>query len=117
MLKGEKLSATARAERSREATKQAMARDLLYAAILARIWPAVVMKPDPDGKSDSVKRGLVEFPYILAIDSPAGWLTWKLSPDEYEMFDWVPKREHHGETVTDKLPALTLLATDGSWTR
>lgn len=117
MKRGETLSATARAERAREATKAAIARDLLYAGILARMWPSYVMKPEPNGQSERNEYWLRAFPYILAVESPAGWLSWRLSPEEYEAFDWVPMRAHAGEKVTDRTATLLALATDGSWTR
>lgn len=118
MKRGEVLSATARAEKSRQATKNAIARELLYAGILARLWPAFVMAPDPEKlQSEREKRYLREYPYILAIESPAGWLAWRLSPEEHEAFEWVPTREHQGEKVEDRTAVLLALATDGSWTR
>jgi hypothetical protein len=117
MKRGETLSATARAERARESTKAAIARELLYAGILARIWPAYVMKPEPSGRGDRNEYWLRAFPYILAVESPAGWLSWRLSPEEYEGFEWVQKRDWKGEKVQDRTAILLALATDGSWTR
>lgn len=105
-----KLSATARAERSREATKQAIARELLYAGILARMWPAYVATGDP-------KRVNADFPYILCVDSPAGTLRWRLSEEEREMFDWIDVTDWNGEKPVDRTATLLALATDGSWTR
>lgn len=107
MKAGEKLSATARAERSREATKAAIARELLYAGILARIWPAYVAH-------SVVNTG---FPYLLCVDSPAGTLRWRLSDEEREMFDWVNVTDWNGEKPVDRTAVLLALATDGSWTR
>lgn len=114
MKRGEVLSATARAERARATTKAAMARELAYAAILARLWPSYVMKLKP--RTDSDKRWAKRLPWILGVQSPAGWLAWRLSPEEYESFRWVNERPHNGEPVDDRMPVLLMLA-DGSWTR
>lgn len=91
-----------------------MARELAYAAILARLWPSSVMKLKP--RTDSDKRWVARMPWILGVQSPAGWLAWRLSPEEYESFTWVTKREHAGELVEDRMPVLLLLAA-GDWAR
>ncbi len=104
-----KRSATERAHRSREATKAAIARELLYAGILARIWPAFVILL-PMGKTEKAEAWRAKFPYILCIESPAGWLAWKLDPEEYIAFDYLPKRKHNGERVTDRVPTLQALS-------
>jgi hypothetical protein len=106
MKADEKRSATARAERSRLATKNAIAREMAYAGILTRLWPSYVMKSKR--KSDGGW-------FILAVDSPAGLLCWKLSPEERASFEWVTERPHTTETVVDRLPTLLHLASD-SWT-
>ena len=45
MRRGETVPASVRADRSREATKQALARELAYAGILARFWPSYITEP------------------------------------------------------------------------
>jgi hypothetical protein len=104
MKRGETVSASVRAERARESAKQAIARELLYAGILARLWPSYVMQSNR--KSDDGW-------FILAVESPAGWLWWKLSPDERQAFEWLPEREHDGQIVKDRTPTLMALALDG----
>lgn len=108
MKRGETLSATARAERSREATKAAIARELLYASILARLWPAYLCEV----------HGINEdFPYLLCVQAPSGdRLTWRLSPEEYTAFEWLgPVHSNSGERAKDRTDVLLALATDGSW--
>ena len=95
------LSATARAERSREATKAAAARELLYGGTLARIWPAY---------TTNVRRPNPEYPYLLCVESPAGLLTWRLSEDEAVFFEWLPNRQNTGELAADRTPILMALA-------
>lgn len=109
MKAGSTVSATARAERSRQATKAAVAENLLYAGILARIWPSWVLVREP--RTDSERKWGV-WP-ILAVDSPAGWLTWRLSPEEEPAFDWIPRRPYAGEKIEDRTGILLALASQG----
>ena len=95
------LSATARAERSREATKAAAARELLYGGTLARIWPAYTTNDKRDNPA---------FPRLLCVESPAGLLTWRLAEDEAKFFDWLPKRQNTGQLAVDRTPVLMALA-------
>lgn len=85
-----------------------MARELAYAAILARLWPSWVMKLKP--RTDSDRRWAERLPWILGVQSPAGWLAWRLSPEEYQSFQWVTERSHNGEFVEDRMPVLLMLA-------
>lgn len=109
MKRGETLSATARAERSRESTKASIARELLHAAILAWMWPAYITTCDPRKPNDA-------FPWILCVESPAGVLRWRLSSEERQFFD-VRTQDWDGEQPVDRTAVLLALATDGSWTR
>jgi hypothetical protein len=90
-------------ERARETAKAAAGRELLYAGILARLWPSVVMQSGRESDAGW---------FILAVESPAGWLSWKLSPEERDAFEWVPMRDWHGEKVEDRTPVLLALATN-----
>lgn len=113
MKANEKLSATARAARARESTKQAIGRELLSAAVFARIWPSYVLTREPRTPSEK-KWGVW---WILAVNSPAGWLMWRLSEEERDLFDWVNHQPWKGEKLQDRTPILLALATDESWTR
>lgn len=84
MRKDTTLSASARAERSRATTRSALARELLYGAVLCRFWPAYIAPckvPNPD------------YPSVLCVKSPMGLLTWRVSPDEAMLFEHLPKRD------------------------
>lgn len=105
MRKGQSISATRRAERSRATTRIAFARELMMAGILARIWPSYTTTPPVPNES---------YPYLLCVQSPAGLLVWRLATDEYVFFqEWVPSRPRHGEMPKDRLPTLQTLAANG----
>ena len=104
MRRGETVPASVRAERSRQATKAATARELCYAGILARVWPSYItepIKPQP------------HFPFLLCVESPAGLLVWRLSDEEVVMFQYLPCRKNDGRKAEEKVPALLSLAADG----
>ncbi len=96
------LSATARAERARATALAATARELLYAGIIARLWHSYI--------SDVVN---TDFPFLLCVDSPAGLLTWRLTNEESEMFDWVERGATHLKRAIDRTPILHALAANG----
>lgn len=100
-----KMSATERMERSRAVTKSAAARELLYAGILARIWPAYLTEPLKEQPN---------FPALLCVDSPAGLLVWRLDLEELEGFSgWLEYRINPGRQAEDKFSALYALAMEG----
>ena len=104
MRRGETVPASVRADRSREATKQALARELAYAGILARFWPSYItepLKPQPG------------FPFLLCIETPAGLLAWRVTEDEIEGFKHLTCRPNDGRKAEDKVPTLLALAMDG----
>lgn len=105
MKQGAKVRATVRAKRSRQTAIAAIARELLYGGTLARVWPAyltpVIVVND-------------EYPLLLCVKSPAGLLTWRISKEEMEFFDWLDVRANSGERATDRTPILMALAEDGS---
>lgn len=106
--KGVPISATARAERSREVTKAALARELWYAAILARLWPAYIANDSRENPS---------FPHVLCVDSPAGLLTWRMSADELDLFEFLDvPRKNLPIAPRDRQPVLMALAANG-WTK
>lgn len=99
---------TTRLATARAATKRALQRELLYAGILARLWSSYLVLPKPERKDNQ------EFPCILCVDSPAGKLLWRLSPDELVQFEWLgTPLENHGEYVDDRTPVLLHLAAEG----
>lgn len=96
------LSPTARAERARQTARLAMARDVMHGAILARIWPAYIA---------SSKNA--DYPYVLCVESPAGLLAWRLDAVDRALLDWLPKRLSELVAVTDRMPILLHLASEG----
>jgi hypothetical protein len=98
-------SATERMQRSRAVTQTAMTRELLYAGVLARVWPSYLtepIKPQPN------------MPALLCVESPAGLLVWRLSLEELDGFkEWLPYRPNDRRPSEDKLVALQVLAFDG----
>lgn len=98
------LTATERMERSREATKRVTARELLYAGVLARIWPSYVTEPSKPQPG---------FPFLLCIESPTGLLVWRLTEDESQGFRWLSCRPNDGRPSEDKDAALYALAMEG----
>lgn len=100
------LSATERAARSREATKAAIARELLYVGILARLWPSYV--------TDAVKpEQNPHLPYLLVVETPAGTIVWRLTAEEVAFFDHLPIRQNDGFQADDKIGVLYALAAEG----
>ncbi len=108
MKKGTTLTATEKMDRSREMTKRMAARELLYAGVLARLWPAYLAPSKPSNDA---------FPLLLCVESPAGLLTWRLDSDECVMFDWLEQRDNAGEKATDRTPILHGLATSDDWVK
>jgi len=106
MRKGQTLTATDRAERSRATTRHVMARELMYAGILARLWPQEAYLTTSRLPSDM-------FPSLLCVTTPAGPLVWRISTDEEPFFDWLPRRSRTNEAATDRLPVLQNLAANG----
>ena len=57
---------------------------LLCAAIFSTLWPAH-LAPD--------KSGNPSYPLVLCINTPAGLLTYRISVEESDLFDHLPKRD------------------------
>jgi hypothetical protein len=100
------MTATEKMERSRATTKYVAARELLYAGILARIWPAFLTEP---------KQPQVNFPALLCVESPVGLLVWRLTLEELEGFKetGLKYRANPGMPAEDKMAALYALAMEG----
>ncbi len=101
-----KLSATEKMERSRERTKAVVARELLYAGILARLWPSWIAEPSKPAQNPA-------FPWLLCIETPAGLLVWRLSEAESVFFDYIERRANDGRHAEDKEGTLYALASEG----
>lgn len=98
-------SATTRMEGARRVKHDAVTRELLWAAIGARVWPAYLAKPRIEQAN---------FPFILCIDSPAGPIVYRVSAEELPLFDRLERRESGPDYESgDKMAALLLLASDG----
>lgn len=98
-------TATDRAERSRDATKRAIARELMMACILARVWPSYLTTP---------RYVNAEYPLLLCVSSPSGLLVWRVSLEERPLVeDWLPLRARTTEMPVDRLPILQALAENG----
>lgn len=100
------LSATERMARSRETTKAVVARELIYAGVLSRVWPSYITTPNKLRNNPS-------FPYLLCVKSPAGLLVWRLTEDEAIFFDWLEERPNDGADSEDKAATLYALASGG----
>lgn len=101
------ISATQRVEISRRATRNAFIREMLYAGLLARLWPSYVVPVNPAYPNP-------EFPAMLIVHSPAGPLTWRLAADELPSFAHIEHRAAwSGEKLVDRTPTLLLLTAEG----
>lgn len=100
------MSATEKMERSRERTKTVVARELLYAGVLARLWPSWVTAPIRP-------RINPKFPWLLCVDTPAGLLVWRLTDEEVPFFDYVDRKANDGRPAEDKEGTLYALAAGG----
>lgn len=101
------LSNDARKLAAREATKAAVARELMLASILTRVWPAYLFKPI---------KVQVNLPAMLCLETPAGPICWRLGIDELELFTHIQDRREDGPEgyeVGDKEARLLLLSTEG----
>lgn len=107
MRKDQTLTATQRMERSRVSTRLSMARELMTAGILARLWPSYLTTPKIPNE---------DYPLLLCVESPAGLLVWRIAADERPFFeDWIHERPRQNEQAIDRLPILQNLAENG-WT-
>src|SRR6478752_4348138 len=98
--KPDPLSATARKDAAREATKAAVSRELMWASIGSRIWPSYLFKPRQEQQN---------FPALVCIESPAGCIVYRLSLDELDLFEHITDRRQEGPTdyeAGDKVIAL-----------
>lgn len=95
------ISASQRADISRKATQRAFIREMLTAAILARLWPSYLTTPRYEN---------AEYPALLCVESPAGLLVWRVSADELPTFGWLKPRVRTTEDAKDRIPTLQALA-------
>lgn len=101
MKKGTTLTATEKMDRAREMTKRMAARELLYAAVFARLWPASLVESKPENE---------DYPYVLCVESPCGRLTWRISSEEQDYFtERLTSQPNAGEKAEDRTPILMAL--------
>lgn len=99
-------STTERLEASR-ATRQRIAdREILYAAILSRLWPSHLAEPLTAQGNGS---------WIVCVHSPAGQLAWRVRDDEIPLFKHLQRTDNDGKgyTFDDKMVRLLHLASEG----
>ena len=102
--KGHSVSATERMEAARRTSRMAVTRELLFVAILSRLWPDSHRCYVPTGER------------AICLHSPAGLLVWRLLDDEEPMlFEHLPYREADSDDPKgrNKLACLLHLATEG----
>ncbi len=99
-------TATERMESARAVKQESLTRETCLAAILSRIWPAFVTKPN---------RPNDEFPLLMVIETPAGPLVYRVHIDELPIVAHLPTRQIDAPpyTTAQKIATLTLLATEG----
>lgn len=90
-------------EAARRVKQEVVARELLWAVIASRSWPACLMPP---------ARPSPNLPMLLVLDTPAGRLAYRLSYDELAsgLFDHLEQRQNDGHAADDKLGTLLALA-------
>ena len=104
------LSNEARKQVSREATKAAVARELMLVSILTRIWPAYLFHPAKEQ---------INLQYMVCLKTPAGPICWRLHESELELFEHITDRREKGPVnyqYGDKVALLLLLSTEG-WSK
>ena len=97
-------SATERMQSARTVKQQAVTRDMCWAAIASRVWPARLMPPRIPQQS---------FPYVLIIDTPAGPISYRVRTDETTLFEHLTVTENDGVLTEDKDAVLLALALNG----
>ncbi len=103
----EPVPASVARDAAREAHRQTVVRELLYAAILSRLWPSFRTKPERDDP---------KFPQVVCIDTPAGRIAYKLTAEDLEGFEHVTEwREKDDQpcSSSDKFTRLLLLSVEG----
>lgn len=105
--KNEPVSATERMEASRRTSRMAVTRELLFVAILSRLWSGSHRCHVPTGER------------AICLHTPAGPLVWRLIDDEEPtLFDHLPYADADSSDPKGrhKLAMLLHLATEG-WTQ
>lgn len=99
--------ASKRADIARAAHLETKSRELLYASIIARLWPSFLTVPT---REDAL------FPYLVCIDTPAGRLAYKLTESDRTGFQHVTETREKDDAPSssaDKFARLLHLATEG----
>src|ERR1035437_1676280 len=92
-------SATERLDAAR-ATKQRVAdREIMYAAILSRLWPSHLAPP---------RKPQENMQWVVCVHSPAGQLAWRVMDEELPLFAHLARTENDGKDYTfdDKMARL-----------
>jgi hypothetical protein len=97
--------ATLRMEGAHRVAKDAITRELCWAAIGARIWPAHLAPPRTPQQS---------FTWLHHLDTPAGRIVYRVTDEELPLFDHVLRVKYDDTPSGDKLAILHALATVGS---
>lgn len=106
MAKPDHMSASARKDASREATKAAIGRELMLVSILSRLWPGShICEPRTPQKN---------LPFMVCLHSPAGPMLWRFSLQEEALFAHLgkPTENHADYQAGDKEALLLMLATE-----
>ncbi len=99
------------ASQSRDAARAAhqdtLGREMLYAGILARMWPSFLTVPQ---REDAL------YPAVLCIDTPAGRIAYRLRADDLPGFEHVTERRPKDDapcSLSDKFARLLHLSVEG----
>ena len=101
---GHASTATERMEAARSVKSDVLMREMCWASIVSRFWPSCLMPAAVEQQN---------FPFICAIDTPAGRIAYRVHTDELPLFAHLERKPNDGREATSKLAALLLLATEG----
>ena len=106
LLKGYRrpTSATERMDSARAVKQETVTRELCWASIASRFWPACLMKPRIEQ---------LNYPFLCAIETPAGRIVYRVSLEELPLFEHLERKPNDGADQTDKAAALLALAVNG----
>lgn len=104
---GYQTTATERMAAARRVKDEALAREMCWAAIGSRIWPAYVMPPRIHQDN---------YPLVCVMVTPAGRIAYRVREDEVDLFAHLERRPNDGTVSENKVAVLMALAMDG-WNR
>ena len=100
-MKPDPLTNEQRKQQARSATKRAITREMLWAAIGTQWWPSYLFPPRIPQKNS---------PWMLCIESPAGPIVYRLWDDDRPLFEHLERRERGPEHYQTGDKDITLLA-------